>query len=233
MLTALDPDNPYQPFPDIRQALADPNGLLAVGGCLSPVRLLNAYRHGIFPWYGDDDPILWWSPDPRWVVHPEEYKPTRSLAKLMRRGVFTFSYDRAFDKVLEGCAAPRAGAAGTWITGEMQAAYRALYCMGSAHSFEAWQGDKLVGGLYGVTIGRVFFGESMFHRVSNASKAVFAYAMARLAAWGYKLVDCQVHSAHLESLGAKPMSRADFAGKLYVVCKHEPLVGAWAQETGA
>jgi len=233
MLTSLDPDNPYQPFPDIRQALTEPNGLLAVGGCLSPVRLLNAYRHGIFPWYGNDDPILWWSPDPRWVIHPQDYKPARSLAKQMRRGVFTFSYDRAFDEVLKGCAAPRADVAGTWITQEMQAAYLALYRMGFAHSFEAWQGDKLVGGLYGVTIGRVFFGESMFHRVSNASKAVFAYAMTRLAVWGYKLVDCQVHSAHLESLGAEAMSRTDFARKLYVICKHEPLAGAWAQESGA
>ncbi|QFY42880.1 leucyl/phenylalanyl-tRNA--protein transferase [Candidatus Methylospira mobilis] len=233
MPASLDPHNPYQPFPDIRMALAEPNGLLAVGGCLSPVRLLNAYRHGIFPWYGNDDPILWWSPDPRWVIHPEDYKPARSLAKQMRRGDFSFSHDRAFEHVLQGCAAPRPGVAGTWITPEMQAAYQELYRKGFAHSFEAWQGGKLMGGLYGVTLGRAFFGESMFHRVSNASKAVFAYAMTCLAAWGYKLVDCQVYSAHLESLGAEAISRTDFAGKLYVACRHEPLASAWEQESGA
>lgn len=227
MLAVLDPLVPEQPFPPVEQALTEPNGLLAAGGCLSPPRLENAYRHGIFPWYNAGEPILWWAPDPRWVLEPAAVRVSRSLAKRLRRDDFGFSCDRAFDGVVAACSAPRSGAGGTWITDAMQEAYRRLHRLGLAHSFEAWQGDVLVGGLYGVTIGQVFFGESMFHRATDASKAAFVLGCACLERWGYRLIDCQVHTAHLESLGAREISRAEFSERLRVLCAQPVAREAW------
>jgi leucyl/phenylalanyl-tRNA--protein transferase len=214
MLTVLNPHDRNQPFPAVEAALVEPNGLLAVGGCLSPRRLVNAYRNGIFPWYSPGEPILWWSPDPRLVLEPENFKLSRTLRRSLRRGDFQFSFDRAFERVLQACSEPRAYADGTWLTPEMKRAYLELHRQGYAHSVEAWQGEELVGGLYGVGVGRVFFGEAMFHRVDNASKAALAYACAALAAWGYRLIDCQVHTHHLMSLGAHEITRAEFAALL-------------------
>jgi len=210
MLTVLNPFDRNQRFPPVEKALLEPNGLLAVGGCLSPERLVNAYRHGVFPWFGELEPILWWSPDPRLVLWPERIKISRSLRKRLNRGEFGFSFDRCFETVLEACSEPRRDAAGTWITPAMKRAYVELHRRGLAHSFEAWQGDRLVGGLYGVAIGRVFFGESMFHRVTDASKAAFAFSCESLSRWNYALIDCQVHTHHLESLGAEEIPRAEF-----------------------
>ncbi|MDD5035870.1 MAG: leucyl/phenylalanyl-tRNA--protein transferase [Methylococcaceae bacterium] len=227
MLTALNPHDRNQPFPEVSQALDDPNGLLAVGGCLSSRRLVNAYRSGIFPWYGEEDPILWWSPDPRLILFPEEMKISRSLGKTLRRGEFGFSFDARFEAVLNACAEPRAYATGTWITLEMKRAYLRLHLLGIAHSFEAWRGDELVGGLYGVALGRVFFGESMFHRESNASKAAFAFAAGCLKAWGYVVIDCQVYTRHLVSLGAQEVARADFIQLLQAYGRQPPGKFAW------
>ena len=227
MLAVLDPDDPHQPFPPIDAALAEPNGLLAVSGCLSVERLRNAYRQGIFPWFNAGEPILWWSPDPRWVMRPGEVKCSRSLGKRLKRGEFRFSFDEAFDQVVRACSEPRASDGGTWITPEMQEAYRQLHRTGVAHSFESWQGDQLVGGLYGVAIGQVFFGESMFHRVSDASKAAFVIGCHALAAWGYRLIDCQVHTSHLESLGAREISRVEFGESLKRLCDLSVSERAW------
>jgi leucyl/phenylalanyl-tRNA--protein transferase len=227
MLTVLNPFDRNQPFPDVETALHEPNGLLAVGGCLSPRRLQNAYRHGIFPWFGDNEPILWWSPDPRLVLWPERIRISRSLGKRLRRGEFRFSFDACFKTVLEACAMPRAYAQGTWITPEMKRAYIELHGLGLAHSFEAWREDELVGGLYGVTLGRVFFGESMFHRATDASKAAFAFACDCLSRWGYALIDCQVHTHHLASLGAEEIPRAEFVKLLKVYCSQPVSECAW------
>ncbi len=227
MLTALDPHDPNQPFPDVSNALDEPNGLLAVGGCLSPMRLLNAYRRGIFPWYSEGEPILWWSPDPRLILFPERLKLSRSLRKTMKSGGFSFSFDACFERVIDACAKPRAYTDATWITPEMKRAYLRLHGSGLAHSFECWHGDELAGGLYGVGLGRVFFGESMFHRRSNASKAAFAFAVDCLKQWGYRLIDCQVYTAHLASLGAEEISRAQFVRILHQQCDQPPEASAW------
>ncbi|QSA97450.1 leucyl/phenylalanyl-tRNA--protein transferase [Methylococcus sp. EFPC2] len=229
MLTVLDPDDPLQPFPSVSEALNEPNGLLAVGGCLAPARLESAYRHGIFPWYGAGEPILWWSPDPRLVLRPEHLVTTRSLRKLLRQGRFEFRFDTAFDAVIEACAEPRAYADSTWITPSMKRAYNDLHRLGLAHSFEVWLDGALVGGLYGVAIGRVFFGESMFHRVSNASKAAFVLGAERLQAWGYALIDCQVHTSHLEGFGAREVARSDFIDMLHVYCNQFVAEQAWCR----
>ncbi len=226
MFIILDEWNINQPFPDIHGALDDPNGLLAMGGCLSPRRLYNAYRQGVFPWYSKGEPILWWSPDPRWVLMPEAVRVSRSLRKRLQRKEFRVTYDQAFAQVIKACAEPR-DAGGTWITPKLQLAYTELHEMGLAHSFESWQGDQLVGGLYGVTIGQVFFGESMFHRVTDASKVAFVTACRYLHDWGYRLIDCQVHTSHLESLGARPMARTDFALLLQDHCERPVDAGAW------
>ncbi len=188
---------------------APPDGLVAIGGDLRPETLIAAYRRGLFPWY-ERPPILWWSPDPRLVLYPEKLKVHRSLRKLLRQGRFEIRFDTAFDQVVAACAAPRRGQHGTWITAEMKAAYGRLHRLGHAHSAEAWQDGRLVGGLYGVAIGRVFFGESMFTRVSNASKAAFATLVRHLQAWGFPLVDCQVRTDHLLSLGAEEIPRSRF-----------------------
>lgn len=201
-------------FPPVERAT--PEGLLAVGGDLSVPRLLAAYRSGIFPWYGAGQPILWWSPDPRTVLLPEQLRVSRSLRKTLRRGDFQVTFDRAFDGVLAGCAEPRANKprGGTWITPEMHAAYRRLHDAGCAHSIEAWVDNRLAGGLYGVAIGRAFFGESMFTRETDASKVAFVHLVHQLLRWKYRLVDCQIYSGHLASLGAVEIPRAEFQAHL-------------------
>lgn len=210
MLYSLDDTDPAAPFPDPADAEQDPDGLLAVGGDLTPARLLNAYRRGIFPWFGEQDPILWWSPDPRMVLFPDRLKISRSLGKTLRRKKFTVSFDLAFSQVIQACAAPRKDEPGTWISDEMIQAYEQLHRRGVAHSAEAWNGDELVGGLYGIALGRVFFGESMFSKATDASKVAFVSLVKRLQQSGYELIDCQVYTQHLESLGAELIPRRAF-----------------------
>lgn len=197
-------------FPPIEMALEEPPGLLAAGGDLSTERLIEAYRQGIFPWYEDGQPILWWSPDPRCIVYTEGYKVSRSLRKVIQRGTFRITMDTAFREVIQGCAAPREYSKGTWITEDMQTAYCRLHHQGYAHSVECWQDDDLVGGLYGVSLGRLFFGESMFSRVSNASKVAFIALVKHCQRLNFPMIDCQVTNHHLLSLGAKEISRSDF-----------------------
>ncbi|APX93942.1 leucyl/phenylalanyl-tRNA--protein transferase [Halomonas sp. 1513] len=197
-------------FPPTNTALDDPDGLLAAGGALTPAWLLAAYRRGIFPWYSDDQPILWWSPDPRMVLFPADLKVRRSLAKRLRNGGFSTSIDRAFASVIAACAECRAAHEGTWITSEMRDAYLALHRLGHAHSVEVWRDDALVGGLYGVAIGRMFFGESMFSRERDASKVALVTLARHLEAHGGGLIDCQMHTAHLASLGARDIARDAF-----------------------
>jgi len=210
----LPPNDPSGTFPEVTQALRDPDGLLAIGGDLSLTRLINAYRQGIFPWYGAGDPILWWSPDPRVVLFPRELHVSRSLRKVLRKRRFAVTMDRDFPAVIRACAMPRDAEAGTWLLPEMIAAYRALHVHGLAHSVEVWQEDVLVGGLYGVAIGRAFFGESMFARVDNASKIALVHLCRQLDAWDFGLIDCQVLTAHLLSMGARPIPRRDFVAAL-------------------
>ena len=226
-IKALDPFNPDQAFPDPAQALREPDGLLAYGGCLSATRLLNAYRHGIFPWYNPGEPILWWSPNPRLVLFPERLKVTRSLQKTLRKQLFVIHYNRSFAQVMAACAAPRSAQRGTWISPDMLSAYTNLHQLGWAHSVEAWRDNELVGGLYGVAIGRVFFGESMFHRETDASKVVFVELVRQLQSWGYELIDCQVSSPHLLSLGAEEIPRAEFQSLLKRYCGAESEPMAW------
>ena len=229
MLPILDPLDSGQPLPDVELALEEPNGLLAVGGDLAPVRLRNAYRQGIFPWFNEGEPILWWSPDPRWVLAPAEVRISRSLGKRLKRGEFKLTFDRAFADVVRACAEPRPGADGTWINPAMQRAYRRLHQVQLAHSFEVWRENELVGGLYGVAIGQVFFGESMFHRMTDASKVAFVRGCQKLDEWGYRLIDCQVHTAHLQSLGARQIPRAEFVRVLRVLCDAPVAEAAWRE----
>jgi leucyl/phenylalanyl-tRNA--protein transferase len=211
--TVLDPDDFTFPHPDT--ALTEPNGLLAVGGDLSPGRLLNAYSHGIFPWFDQDrGPILWWSPDPRAVVSPTSLKVSRSLRRVVARGKFEITADLAFEAVVSGCAAPRSGASGTWITPAIQDAYRRLHQLGFAHSVESWWEGALVGGLYGVALGKMFFGESMFTQRSDASKVAFVALANYLAAKSFVLIDCQMMNPHLRSLGVVEMPRRAFLAAL-------------------
>jgi leucyl/phenylalanyl-tRNA---protein transferase len=215
------------PFPPLAAAQKEPNGLLAVGGDLSPRRLLDAYRRGIFPWYSEGDPILWWSPDPRMVLFPDELRVTRSLAKTLRNKPHEVRFDTAFAAVMRGCAAPRPGQGGTWIGPEMRAAYRKLHDLGYAHSVETWIEGELAGGLYGVAIGGVFFGESMFSRARDASKMALVGLVRRLAAEGFGLIDCQMHTAHLESLGAREIPRAEFARRVKDLVDYPRSPGRW------
>ena len=190
---------------------------MAVGGDLSVERLILAYRSGIFPWYSKGEPVLWWSPDPRLVLYPNELRISKSLRKVIKRKIFQVTFDQAFDAVIEACAGvKRSYGEGTWITDEMKAAYCELHRQGHAHSVEAWQGGKLVGGLYGVSIGRAFFGESMFSRVSNASKVAFATFVENLQQLNFKLIDCQVKTDHLIRFGAREVPRKVFLGQLEV-----------------
>lgn len=204
----------YSSFPPLEKALDDPNGLLAVGGDLSPQRLIEAYRSGIFPWFNEDEPIFWWSPDPRMVLFPEELKISRSLRKTLHKDYYQIRTDTAFMQVMQACAAPRKGQSGTWIHPEMIAAYTALHGMGLAHSVETWIDGELVGGLYGVALGKVFFGESMFSRSTDASKIAFVHLVKQLQYWEFGLIDCQVKTHHLASLGAREISRASFSRQL-------------------
>ena len=210
-LTLLDPNNSAQTFPPLYQALRNPDGLLAVGGCLSIERLLNAYKHGIFPWYNADEPILWWSPDPRLVLFPDKLIVSRSLRKALRKGLFTVTFDQAFAQVMNGCSAPRKDSDNTWINPDIHHAYVELHQHGYAHSVEVWCNEELVGGLYGVALGQVFFGESMFHTKTDASKVAFVSLVEQLKNWGYHVIDCQVHTEHLQSLGAEEIDRRLFA----------------------
>lgn len=198
-------------FPALERALREPNGLLAAGGDLSAERLIAAYRHGCFPWFSEGQPLLWWSPDPRTVLFPEEFHLSRSLAKLLRQQRYRVTFDQDFAAVIEGCASPRDYADGTWITDSMRAAYLELHQRGLAHSVEVWDGEQLVGGLYGLAMGQLFFGESMFSRADNASKIGFATLVSKLREWGFALIDCQMPTRHLHSFGARPITRAEFA----------------------
>ena len=209
-------------------AEAEPNGLLAVGGDLSSERLLAAYAAGIFPWYEDPQPYLWFSPDPRWLLLPAELHVSRRLARTLRQRRFTVTLDTAFERVIHGCAnVRRAGSPGTWITPAMQTAYQALFELGFAHSAEAWQDGELAGGVYGVSLGAAFFGESMFTLRPDASKAAFATLVRQLAAWRFDFVDCQVRTPHLEKLGARAFPRARFLERLRAALARETRRGRW------
>jgi len=213
-------------FPD--PSLAEPDGLLAVGGDLSPERLVAAYALGIFPWFSEGTPILWWSPDPRLVLLPAELHVPRSLARTLRRGTFTFTADRAFEEVMRRCSGtPRPGQDGTWITGDMVEAYVRLHALGLAHSFEAWEDGELAGGLYGVSLGAAFFGESMFSARADASKAAFVRSVGWLAARGVELVDCQVRTEHLVRFGARELPRPEFLERLASALARPTLRGPW------
>jgi leucyl/phenylalanyl-tRNA--protein transferase len=209
MLTWLKRDD--LSFPPLEKALNEPNGLLAAGGDLSAQRLVQAYRHGCFPWFEAGQPILWWSPTPRMVLFPSELHVSRSLRKLLRQQRYRVTFDQNFAAVIQACAGPRNYTDGTWITTDMQAAYLQLHEQGFAHCVEVWDGDTLVGGLYGLAMGRLFFGESMFSRADNASKVGFATLVEHLQQAGFVLIDCQMHTGHLQSLGARTISRAEFA----------------------
>ena len=208
----------FDRFPPASEALTEPNGLLAAGGDLEPERLLAAYAQGIFPWYEAGQPILWWSPDPRAVLWPNDLKVSRSLRRSVVKRGFEFRVNTEFERVIAACAEPRSYGGGTWITSEMAIAYARLNRLHWAHSFETWQNGALVGGLYGVAIGRVFFGESMFTHVTDASKVALVHAVAFLRARGFELIDCQVASAHTVSLGAREISRVKFLEYLAELC---------------
>jgi leucyl/phenylalanyl-tRNA--protein transferase len=209
LLSAAAPD-----FPDPRLALTDPNGLLAIGGDLSPARLISAYRAGIFPWFGEDDPILWWSPDPRAILYPADIRISRSLRQAMHKLNYQVRWDSAFEEVIAHCARPRAAQDGTWITQEMIDAYTLLHKQGIAHSVEIWQEGRLVGGLYGLSIGKVFCGESMFSTIPNASKIALVHLARRLAERQYHFIDCQLPTEHLTRMGAITIPRDLFLERL-------------------
>ncbi|HJQ62416.1 MAG TPA: leucyl/phenylalanyl-tRNA--protein transferase [Burkholderiales bacterium] len=215
------------PFPPVTRALREPNGLLAAGGDLSIERLTDAYRRGIFPWYSEGQPLLWWSPNPRMVLFPAELKLSRSLQKRLRRRDFAIRTDHVFETVIRSCAAPRPGQSGTWITEDMITAYGALHRRGRAHSVETWIEGKLAGGLYGVAIGRMFYGESMFARLTDASKIALAHLVKQLERWDYGMIDCQMQTPHLASFGAREIPRADFMGKLAELVNYPQSTGDW------
>jgi leucyl/phenylalanyl-tRNA--protein transferase len=221
-------DEPIFPPPDY----ADPSGLLAVGGDLSKERLLEAYRLGIFPWYSDDQPILWWSPDPRLVLDLKDFKISRSLSKTLKKGVFQVTFDHAFEEVIQACAVvPRAAQNGTWITEEMQEAYINLHGLGYAHSVESWFGGKLAGGLYGVSLGKAFFGESMFHLKTDASKVALATLVEKLKSWDFHFIDSQMTTEHMVRLGAKELPRRIFLKRLQSALRHPTRRGRWRIDT--
>lgn len=227
MLSWLPPDD--LSFPPLERALSDPNGLLAVGGDLSPERLIAAYRHGCFPWYQEGQPLLWWSPDPRTVLYPEQLHVSRSLQKRIRQESFQVTFDQAFTEVIRGCAGPRGYTDATWITQPMQLAYQRLHQLGIAHSVEVWQQNQLVGGLYGLAMGRLFFGESMFSQATDASKVGFVHLVQHLTRWGFVLIDCQMPTQHLASFGACAIPRTQFA-QLLTQHLGEPGTSQWGQE---
>ncbi len=219
------PDSLLFPHP----TLAEPSGLLAVGGDLSADRLLLAYANGIFPWYSEDQPILWFSPDPRFVLRPDGLQLSRSLRKRLRRGDYRVTLDQAFGQVIRRCRdVNRPGQDGTWITPDMVDAYEALHRQGFAHSVEAWSGDRLVGGLYGVGLGRLFSGESMFAEAPDASKVAFVWLVGQLRRWGFAMVDCQVHTRHLERFGAAHLPRDAFLAELQAILAEPVSAGSWS-----
>ena len=225
------------PFPPLSRAASHPNGLLAAGADLSPGRLVEAYRNGIFPWFSEGEPILWWSPDPRMVLFPAELKVSRSLDKVLRKGNFEVRADTSFQAVMTACSAPRPGQDGTWITAQMVQAYVRLHEAGIAHSVETWRDGELVGGLYGIALGRVFFGESMFSRATDASKVALVALVRQLEHWGFGIIDCQMKTRHLASFGAREVPRGEFTRRLQELV-HYPAVPApgiptpWRLEPG-
>ena len=226
----LDPENCS--FPDSRLALQEPNGLLAIGGSLAPEVLLSAYVRGIFPWYSDNQPILWWSPDPRAVLLPEQLRVSRSLSRTLKSGRFSVTFDNAFEQVIAACASPRnegvqGEETGTWITDELMTSFIFLHRLGYAHSVEVWSDDELVGGLYGLAIDRVFFGESMFHRQRDASKVALVHLVRRLDALGFRLIDCQQATHHLLSMGATTIPRQSFNELLDAYCNNLATISLW------
>lgn len=228
----LSPD-PQAPFPPADSALCEPDGLLAVGGDLSPARLLNAYRHGIFPWFSEGQPILWWCPDPRMVLRSDGVRLSSRMRRSLRRSPWMVRADTAFDAVIAACAViPRAGQCGTWITASMQDAYRQLHRLGHAHSVEVFDDTHLVGGIYGVAIGRMFYGESMFSAQSGGSKVALAALARCLQAWQWPLIDAQVENAHLRSLGAEAWPRAVFLQHSGVLAAATQSPGTWTRRFG-
>ena len=230
-LPLLDPAAPPTAFPPVTRALREPNGLLCMGGDLSTERLLAAYRRGIFPWFSDGDPILWWSPDPRALLFVDELHISRSLQRRLRQAAYTVSADRAFEIVVDCCAAPRKHQPETWILPEMRKAYSALHRLGHAHSIEVWDGGLLVGGVYGVAIGGLFSGESMFSRADDASKVALVALARQLAARGVPAIDCQVPNPHLATLGARTVPRSEFLRLL--ASQPDPTPGAWTLANAA
>jgi leucyl/phenylalanyl-tRNA--protein transferase len=224
MITLLQENTP---FPPVELALRSPNGLLAAGADLMPARLLDAYRHGIFPWFSAGDPILWWSPDPRMVLFPDELKVSKSLHKTLRRGKHEVRTDSAFEQVMRACARPRDGQDGTWIQEEIIEAYVRLHQMGLAHSIETWSDDELVGGLYGVSLGRMFYGESMFSRKTDASKIALAHLVTQLKRWNFGMIDCQMNTPHLASLGAREIPRRQFLILLQKLIHYPDIASPW------
>jgi leucyl/phenylalanyl-tRNA--protein transferase len=214
-------------FPPVDQALREPNGLLAAGGELTPEWLLAAYRHGIFPWYSAGEPLLWWSPDPRMVLRPEAVRITRTLRRTLRQGRFELRCDTQFADVMTACAEPREPGGGTWITPEMQAAYQRMHELGYAHSVETWQEGRLVGGLYGMAVGQVFFGESMFSRVSDSSKVALAHLARHLERLGFAVIDCQMVTSHLAFMGGRPIPREDFSAEVARRTRNGPAPARW------
>jgi len=226
-ITWISRDDPPDAFPSIDAAMETPDGLLAAGGDLSKERLLYAYRHGIFPWFDDGQPILWWSPNPRCVILPGEFHVSRRLRQFFRNSAYEIRFNSAFDRVIERCADDRHGQDGTWITEEMKSAYRGLHRDGWAHSVEVYRDDQLIGGLYGLSIDRCFFGESMFSDMTNASKAAMLALCQIIATHGFTLLDCQVESPHLLSLGARLMPRDTFAATLQKCCANATKFEDW------
>lgn len=220
-------EDPDAPFPDTRLALASPRGLLAWGGDLDAGRLLRAYRLGIFPWYSEGQPILWWSPEPRCVIFPDEVYLSRRTRRRYNSGVFRLTADTAFEEVIAACAEPRRDDTGTWITGEMARAFTRLHRGGYAHSIEVWRGAELCGGIYGLALGGVFFGESMFSRATDASKVALIALCRQLRRWGFELLDCQVGNPHLFRMGARELSRQRFERRLRAALQRPDLRGPW------
>lgn len=214
-------------FPPVASALAEPDGLLAAGGDLSASRLLEAYRHGIFPWYGPEQPILWWSPDPRLVLRPSNIRISRSMDKVLRNRSYEVRFDTEFERVVRACAAPRDEDGGTWISEDMIVAYRALHELGFAHSVETWVDEQLVGGLYGINIGRMFYGESMFSRVADASKIALVHLCQVLKQHDYPLIDCQMQTAHLQRMGGETMPRAQFCQEVAELVLQPSIIKSW------
>lgn len=217
----------HDPFPSVDRALREPNGLLAAGADLSTRRLLDAYSRGIFPWFSDDEPLLWWSPDPRMVLPVGALHVSRSLRRTIRSGEYQVTFDTAFADVIAACAAPRADEDGTWLTPGMIRAYTRLARLGHAHSVEVWADGSLAGGLYGVALGRMFYGESMFSRRSDASKVALVHLVRQLQRWGFEMIDCQMSTAHLASLGARDMPRGDFLRAVHRLVRQPGVPSPW------